>query len=89
DDLRANEVFGGFAAVGCEACGGTGYRGRFAIHEVLTITEEVSELVLARGRAEDIERVAVAQGMTTLRADGLRKVQQGLTTIEELFRVIT
>ncbi|MEL6982207.1 MAG: GspE/PulE family protein [Actinomycetota bacterium] len=88
-DLRARETFEAYRAVGCQSCGGTGYRGRFAIHEVMPITEEVAELVLAQARAEDVERVAVGQGMETLRADGLRKVALGLTTVEELFRVIT
>lgn len=88
-DLLESESFEGYRAVGCESCGDTGYRGRFAIHEVLTMTEEISDLVLAHARVEDVERVAVEQGMSTLRADGLRKVRSGLTTVEELFRVIT
>lgn len=88
-DLREVEVFEGYAAVGCDACSGTGYRGRFAIQEVLTMSEEISELVLSGARAEEVERLAVQQGMSTLRTDGLRKVRMGLTTIEELFRVIT
>ncbi len=88
-ELTAQSSFSAFQAVGCEACGDTGYRGRFAIHEVLTVTEEIAELVLDRGRVEDVEKVAVEQGMSTLRADGLRKVKMGLTTVEELFRVIS
>ncbi len=88
-DLSEGESFEGYRAVGCESCGDTGYRGRFAIHEVLSMSEEISDLVLAHARAEDVERVAVEQGMSTLRSDGLRKVKMGLTTVEELFRVIT
>jgi type IV pilus assembly protein PilB len=67
----------------------TGYLGRFAIHEVMPVTEEIAEMILGKARAEDVERVAVEQGMETLRADGLRKVELGLTTVEELFRVIS
>lgn len=89
EDLRSDDSFEGFHAVGCESCGKSGYRGRFAIHEVLTITDEISDLVLAQARAEDVERMAVEQGMHTLRTDGLRKVRMGLTTVEELFRVVT
>ncbi len=89
EDLRSSESFEGFATVGCDSCSGTGYRGRFAIHEVLSMSEEISELVLSHARVEEVERLAIQQGMITLRADGLRKVKTGLTTVEELFRVIT
>ncbi len=89
EDLRGSESFQGYSSVGCESCGGTGYRGRFAVHEVLSMTEEIAELVLDRARVEEVERQAVLQGMTTLRVDGLRKVRMGMTTVEELFRVIT
>ena len=88
-DLRDRETIQSHHAVGCQSCGQSGYRGRFAIHEVMTMTEEVSALILARATAEDVERVAVEQGMQTLRADGLRKVDMGLTTIEELLRVVS
>ena len=88
-DLLAKETLDGYQAVGCTSCARTGYRGRFAIHEVMTVTEEIAELILSQCRAEDVERLAVQQGMQTLRADGLRKVDMGLTTVEELFRVIT
>lgn len=88
EDLTEQEVFWGYQAVGCEPCRGSGYRGRFAIHEVLTMTDEIAQLVLGHARAEEVERLAVAQGMSTLRADGLRKVHQGFTTVEELLRVI-
>ena len=88
-DLREQETIAAHQAVGCQYCGQSGYRGRFAIHEVMPVSEEVAELVLGHARAEDVERVAIEQGMETLRADGLRKVAMGLTTIEELFRVIT
>jgi len=88
-DLRRDDSFAGYRAVGCEYCGDTGYRGRFAIHEILTMSDEISDLVLGHARVEDVERAAVEQGMSTLRADGLRKVKMGLTTVEELFRVIT
>jgi type IV pilus assembly protein PilB len=89
DDLKAKERFTSYQTVGCESCRGTGYRGRFAIHEVMTVTDEIAQLILHQTRAEEVERVAVEQGMSTLRADGLRKVHQGLTTVEELLRVIT
>ena len=88
-DLIDRPTLEAYQAVGCQSCADSGYRGRFAIHEVMPVTEEVAELVLGQARAEDVERLAVEQGMETLRADGLRKVALGLTTVEELFRVIT
>ncbi len=78
-----------FDAVGCEACSGSGYRGRFAIHEVMTITDELRSAILARKSAEEVHRLALSQGMISLRADGLLKVSQGRTTVQELFRVTT
>jgi type IV pilus assembly protein PilB len=75
-------------AVGCSACSQTGYRGRLAIHEVMTVTEEIERLAVARATSEDIARVAVEQGMRPLRDDGLAKVLLGRTTIEEIGRVV-
>ncbi|MDX1659327.1 MAG: type IV-A pilus assembly ATPase PilB [Nitriliruptorales bacterium] len=75
-------------AVGCSACTNTGYKGRLAIHEVMTVTEEIERLTVARASSEEIKRVAIEQGMRTLRQDGLEKVKLGRTTIEEIGRVI-
>ncbi len=75
-------------AVGCPACGRTGYRGRFALHEVLQVTEEIERLIIERRSTEDLKKEAVMQGMIPLREDGLRKVQAGLTSLEEVFRVV-
>ncbi len=90
-ELETNEKgeIGVFTNVGCEACGHTGYRGRFAIHEVLTLTDPIRHAILSRASAEEVHRLAIAEGMISLRADGLRKVRAGLTTLEELFRVTT
>lgn len=77
-----------FRPIGCGACGKTGYRGRFAIHEVLTVTEEIERMIVDREHSEDIKKMAVAQGMLTLRQAGLWQVQAGMTSIEEVLRVI-
>ena len=77
-----------FRAVGCSACGKTGYHGRFAVHEVLLISEEIERIVVEHGHSEDIKKVAMAQGMMTLRQAGLRQAANGLTAIEEVLRVI-
>jgi type IV pilus assembly protein PilB len=73
---------------GCKKCGGTGYRGRTGVHEVLLMTEEISRLCVEEATADDIKRIAVEQGMLTLREDGLEKVRMGQTSIEEVMRVI-
>ena len=77
-----------FRAIGCPSCGNTGYRGRLAVHEVLLFTEEIERLVVSRASSEEIRRVAVDQGMITLRQDGLAKVEAGRTTLEEVSRVV-
>ena len=75
-------------ARGCSACSKTGYRGRLAIHEVMTVTEEIERLAVARASGEELTRTAVEQGMRQLRDDGLAKVLLGRTTIEEIGRVV-
>lgn len=75
-------------AVGCNHCGGTGFRGRMAVHEVMTMSEEIERLTVERRSSEDISRTACDQGMMTLRQDGILKVLAGETSIEEIFRVI-
>ena len=75
-------------AVGCTSCGRTGYRGRFALHEVMLVSEEIERLIIERRSTEDIQKTAVMQGMITLRDDGLRKAAAGRTSLEEIFRVV-
>jgi type IV pilus assembly protein PilB len=77
-----------YKPVGCGVCGKTGYHGRFALHEVLTVTEEIERIIVERGHSEDIKKVATAQGMMTLRQAGLIQVTNGLTSVEEVFRVV-
>lgn len=77
-----------FRAVGCKACGNTGYRGRMALHEVMLVSEDIERQTVERASTDDITRTALEQGMLTLRADGLAKVLSGLTTIEEVGRVV-
>jgi type IV pilus assembly protein PilB len=73
--------------VGCRSCAGTGFRGRLAIHEVMPVTEEIERLAVAHASANEIERVAAAEGMRSLRHDGLMKAAEGLTSIEEILRI--
>lgn len=74
-------------AVGCAECRGTGYRGRVGIYELVDVTPELQELILARATAERMRVTASAQGGRTLREDGLLKARSGLTTLEEVVRV--
>jgi len=78
-----------YKAVGCSACSGTGYRGRLAIIEFLPMTDPVRKLIMAHEEAGAIQKLAVAEGMQTLYENGLVKVIQGITTLEEVMRVTT
>jgi type IV pilus assembly protein PilB len=77
-----------YRPVGCSTCSQTGYRGRLALHEVMSVTEEISRLTVARASTDDITRAAQAQGMAELKHDGWLKVAQGRTSIEEILRVV-
>ncbi|HLD32205.1 MAG TPA: GspE/PulE family protein [Candidatus Peribacteraceae bacterium] len=72
---------------GCDACGNTGYRGRIGIHELLIVTQEIEELIIARATSADISLLARKQGMKLMFEDGFEKMEAGITTIEELMRV--
>jgi type IV pilus assembly protein PilB len=72
---------------GCDDCNGTGFRGRVALYEVMPIKEELKEMVLRGGSAIEVKREAVRLGMKTLRQAGLSKVEEGVTTLEEVLRV--
>ncbi len=71
---------------GCERCGQTGYRGRVGLFEVMEMTDAVRQLVLDGGSAMDLRRQAMADGMVTLRQNGLQKVCEGMTTVDEVVR---
>jgi type IV pilus assembly protein PilB len=71
---------------GCEVCNQTGYKGRVGLYEVMEITEELRELILVGASGLELKRKAIEEGMITLRRSGLRKVMDGVTTIEEVAR---
>lgn len=77
-----------YRPVGCASCSNTGYRGRLAVHEVMTVSEEIERLTVAHASSADIGAAARGQGMVTLREDGWSKVRLGLTSIEEILRVV-
>jgi len=78
-----------FRSVGCEECLHRGYKGRLGVYELLTVTEELAELIVRRAPLSEISQSAIAGGMTTLTMDGLAKAQSGMTTIEEVLRVMS
>lgn len=77
-----------YRARGCSSCANTGYRGRLALHEVMEVDEEIERLAVQRASAVEIQKVAIANGMHTLRQDGWVKAQMGLTSLEEVMRVV-
>jgi len=77
-----------YKPVGCGRCNGTGYKGRLGLYEVMLVTEAIERLTVERKSADEINRVAQAEGMKSLREDGIDKVLQGRTSIEEIARVI-
>jgi type IV pilus assembly protein PilB len=72
--------------VGCDTCNSTGYKGRVGLYEVMAIAEELRELILVGASGMELRRKAVDEGMLTLRMSGLRKVKDGVTTVEEVVR---
>lgn len=77
-----------YKGVGCEACNGSGYKGRISINEVLVADEPIREAILRKASADEIKKIAMSRGMTTMFEDGFHKIEKGLTTIEEILRVI-
>ncbi len=76
-----------YEAVGCSRCGGSGYRGRVGVYEVMTVSERIRALILERASVDVMVAVAVGEGMRRLRDDGLEKVREGLTSIAEVERM--
>ncbi len=77
-----------FKAQGCAACANTGYRGRIGLYEVMQMSEEIERLTVERSSADAIRAVAIQQGMMTLRDDGLEKARMGITSLDEVARVV-
>ena len=96
DTLRALNLTEGDAAaipfyksVGCDQCNHTGYRGRIGIYEVMRVTDKVRRMISSRAPVDQIREAALSSGMISLGEDGLAKVKSGITTPEELIRVVT
>ncbi len=77
-----------YRAKGCGKCNDIGYRGRMGVHEVLTMSETMERMTVENASTDEIKAQAVEEGMKTLRDDGFEKVRMGLTSIEEIMRVV-
>jgi len=75
-----------YEGVGCPECNDTGYKGRQGLYEVMPITPGIREIILDRGNTTEIRQAAIEEGMLTLRQDGIRNIEKGVTTIEEVLR---
>ncbi len=84
-DLLADTQF--YQTAGCPKCGGVGYKGRGGIMEILLVEEVIRKTILNNQEADAIAKMAIKNGMRTLREAGLDRVRSGLTTIEEIMRV--
>lgn len=72
---------------GCDECNGTGYKGRKGIFEIMTVNDEIRTLIYQSASSDEIRRTALKAGMGTLRMDGLKKAERGITTLEEVLRI--
>jgi type IV pilus assembly protein PilB len=72
---------------GCPACNGSGYKGRIALYEVMPVGSEIKEMVLEGASADEIKKTAIRLGMKNLRMSGLTKIKEGITSMEEVFRI--
>ncbi len=83
DSLRAIKFMKG---TGCDTCSGTGYKGRAGLYEVMAMSPELRRMVLRGASVADIQTQAVSEGMLTLRMDGMKKIERGVTTLEEVVK---
>ncbi|MCO8121769.1 Flp pilus assembly complex ATPase component TadA [Stieleria sp. TO1_6] len=88
-DRQPSDLIGVYEAVGCKACRGTGFKGRVGLFELLVIDDACRELVQSRANAAAIRQAGLDSGMHLLSTDGLLKVHQGITTLDEVLRVTT
>ena len=85
--LSENEKIDFYKGKGCPKCMNTGYKGRISIYELMIPDEKIHNAIVAKAPTDEIRKLACAAGMVTLLEDGIEKVRQGITTIEEVLRV--
>jgi type IV pilus assembly protein PilB len=84
--VTSDDGFEIYRAEGCPACNSTGYAGRTGLYEVMPISDTLREMVLNRASSSEIKEQAVREGMSTLRGDGIWKLKNGITSLEEVLR---
>jgi len=82
------EFDGFYRGVGCPICRNTGYKGRIGVHELLVVNDELRDSIVSDASIGNVRRIAKQSGMITLGHDGFRKVREGITTVEEIFRIV-
>ncbi|MBN2407278.1 MAG: Flp pilus assembly complex ATPase component TadA [Elusimicrobia bacterium] len=87
EEIDNQSVITLYKGAGCDTCGGTGYKGRLACYEIMECTREIKELINKRAPSHEIKSVAMEQGMRTLRKAALKKVIDGVTSVDEMLRV--
>jgi type IV pilus assembly protein PilB len=85
-DAARARTFDLFKGTGCDACTGTGYKGRAGLYEVMALSPELRRMVLRGASVAELRDQAVAEGMLTLRMDGIEKMSKGITTLEEVLK---
>gem|GEM_PF-2909008 len=86
--LKSDEDIMFYKGIGCKECFNTGYKGRVAVHEIFVIDEEIQELIMTKPSIRQLSEIAVKNGMQSMLDDALEKAKQGLTTLDEVHRVI-
>lgn len=87
--VSPEEDFVVYKAKGCRRCAGTGYGGRVALFELMVVTDQIGRACVEGKSADEIRRVAISQGMKTLLDDGMEKIKKGITSMEEVMRVVS
>jgi type IV pilus assembly protein PilB len=77
-----------YKGMGCKACRNTGYKGRLGVHEMLVISDQMRDAIVADPTIGNLRRIAACDSMITLGHDGFRKVREGMTTVEEIFHIV-
>jgi type IV pilus assembly protein PilB len=75
-----------YRGAGCDACGGSGYRGRQGLYEVMAMSPSLRRMILQNASTAELQEQAISEGMLTLRMDGMVKIKQGITTLEEVVK---
>ena len=85
-DLEKIRAIPFMKGAGCDTCSGTGYKGRAGLYEVMALSAELRRMILRGASVSEMQEQAVSEGMLTLRMDGLKKIERGITTLEEVVK---